>query len=412
MEPPDDTNSPALLIERLRALSRAAHVPNDLYQRWLAFYITNVVALREERAYPLAQGKKRISLCALVYRQLLRAFARLLAVRPPISLESLAARHPTWVHALSTYSNLKEEDDEDVARERTVLLGAWPKSPEHYDTAETRAVAMLLTQMCAELSQEAADDASALFDALRVRAARGDLDSFFCMCYLGELHRRFYYHDALQRRTLPLPLEADALTRSVRAWVEHTVLPMFPSEALGDLYAQVCEEAYRLPGDRVWFTHSYPNAVYSTGAALAKLRPHLHPRFFSEQDACEPHLLLEHAERGTHHPARMLVIRLVTQYLQMRGAPFRWDDAVVLQSADLDSDSRKLLLRDQAPLLVQVLANFWTYDNGRVYITDNVFASVAIWFHVLRQPQRYGGAIYGQYSELLSAVAAEALGMK
>jgi len=415
--PPDGTNSPVGLMQRLCTAAEAgAAVTNELYHQWLRFYMTNVVALREVRTYELAgEGKVRVSLGAQVYGELLRMFAAVVGPRMPDMASATlasAAQHPVWARALSSFeANAAEDDndDEDAVRVRD----AWATPISEYTRAQLVALVMLLTQMAVELPHGAVDEVYAVFDAVRLRAPAvllGTRDSaYFCACYVGELHRRFYYYDAIVGQGFVDDFRAppDGGQR-VRAWMERVVIPAFPAEALVDLYASVCEETYRAyVGDRLWFPYCFPNAIVSTGAILGKLRPHLQRRFFSEQDM-NVKLLVEHAAHGTHHAARLLMLRIVTKYIQMRWEHFSWDDAVVLSSEDMDYDAEKLVRPHTAPLLVQVLSNYWAYDDRRVFITDNAFESIAAWFHVLRE--RYACALYRQRADVFRELIEEALG--
>ena len=109
----------------------------------------------------------------------------------------------------------------------------------------------------------------------------------FCTFYLGELKRRFFYHDIFARkqslvdRLAPggrLLAALPAMAHNVRAWV-HRIVNALAEQAFGDMYFQdTCPDAYRYVGDDRWFRYRWPVKTCSRTGCLGACVTHQYVR--------------------------------------------------------------------------------------------------------------------------------------
>src|SRR5690606_4502048 len=69
----------------------------------------------------------------------------------------------------------------------------------------------------------------------------------------------------------------------------------------------------------------------------------------------------------------------------------KWYSGIVIKADEILQSSYELE-SNQAPFLVQIVSSFWAYDQGRVYMTDNIYETIGIWFWLLKN--RYSSKLY------------------
>lgn len=216
----------------------------------------------------------------------------------------------------------------------------------------------------------------------------------FCTFYFGEIMRRLYHIHALRDNEMDIVpimgagMSFERIVANTREWVDGFVRK-FPDEAFEDLYVQTCKLGYAYVGDDGWFKYKWPNKIRSRGACIAMLRPHLHKKFFSEQNVTPERVL---TTVRTNYISRVFVLMAINEQLKVR-KHIAWFNGVVVTSDAIEMSSYKLRA-NKCPIILQVFSNFWTYDKGRVYKCDNdIYKAIAIWFVLLNT--RYGNHLHG-----------------
>ena len=94
-----------------------------------------------------------------------------------------------------------------------------------------------------------------------------------------------------------------------------------------------------------------------------------------------------------NYASRLYILHNISGHFHAKSgsSELKWYSGVIMKAADL-LRSQYELSSNQAPFLVQVLSSFWAYDNGEVYITDNIYESIVIWFWLLKT--RYQAKLY------------------
>lgn len=319
----------------------------------------------------------------------------------------------------------KEEPDEEVEAMKQHVKDLWKRTILSYTQKDVMIVVMFLTQQINDVvtadNGQAVREYRRVFVVLWLRVAQffnefhpadvlndeemrhgpfkgndDDKDAVpmcapnqrfvhFCFFYMAELLRRFFYYDFLYDRRLNVqgtPLSsADA-----RAWVDRVVNGL-ADEAFEDLYSEMLPTAYGFVGDDAWFRYSR-NAVHSRGACIAALRPHLHKRFFSEQQVTRKSIL---NTTQSAYASRLFVLRAVDEYLRIQVSHCRFMDAVVIFNEGIEM-SAYVLETAKCPLLLQVFSSFWPYCQGRVYVCDDIYEALGVWMHLLQT--EYHGCLH------------------
>lgn len=224
----------------------------------------------------------------------------------------------------------------------------------------------------------------------------------FCFFYMGELLRRFFYYDllvqnTLQQQNLPPHATIELLGERVKEWCTK-ILASFADDAFEDLYADNMPKGYAFAGDDGWFRFSR-TGVHSRGACIAELRPHLHKRFFSEEQVSRRSVI--NTTRDSY-VSRLFVLRAIDEFLKIQISRLRWMNAVVVMNDGIEMSAYKLQT-NLAPVLLQVFSSFWPYDQGRVYVCDDIYQAVGVWFWLLAT--RYNGMLYDcDLSEFVSQI--------
>lgn len=346
-------------------------------------------------------------------------------------------RHDSWIAIYRSFDiseqyEEKEEKDEEVEEKLDRMQQLWEKPVLQYTQAEYVLVVLFMTQQLNNLKKECVGEFKRLFNDLWIRAsmlihqvyseesgmldedemftiigqntpgknqmvANRDFYAFNCF-YMGELMRRLFYYDIHVQndamgevRNWDMPRSLSDYAEKTKEWVERMVMEDTPEEAFQDLYIEVCNEAYNYVGDFVWFKYKWPLRSQSIAANLAAMRPHLYRQYFSES-RCKKHLVLGNIHSS--YASRLYVLHNISGHFHAKSgsSDLKWYAGVVIKANDiLNSDYE--LESNQAPFLIQVLSSFWAYDRGNVYITDNIYETLVIWFWLLKT--RYESKLYG-----------------
>jgi hypothetical protein len=443
------------LLERLRA-------------EWLEQYLTMYETMNETQTISVDDadgGRKRtvrFTMGSSVFTELARIhylLRRPLAINTEdddgdiVSLHN--TRHPSWV-AISRsfqvqYDDDKEDRDDEAESALAQVRALWERPVARYTQSDVMLVAIFLTQQLSDLRADCVAEFRAVYEAVLLRASELMQEAhpadvlnasliathgppvkveflrtlavavqppevarplyvasrdFACFCafYLGEIMRRFYYYDLFVRKPPAVDLAADAiamLATRVRAWVER-IVDGLAEEAFLDMHTDNANEAYAFAGDDRWFRFRWPLKVHSRGAVLGQLRPHLYKRFHSEAQASR-RLLMGAPET---HLTRTFILQAVSQYITTTtGRDIQWHRAVVVHSEEIYRAGYSLE-QNPCPLILQVLSSYWAYNYNRVYMTDDIYTTIAAWFVLLRE--RYDSCLLGHD---LRGIVDEAIGV-
>ena len=356
-----------------------------------------------------------------------------------LTLES--TRHPMWVSIVKTFDvselmEAGEEMDEEVEALHQKIKAVWSKPVMQYTQSECIVVILFLTQQMDEVPTVAyrrdpedtvvlnvVEEYRRVFEAVWLRcgalmaethpgtlldepemraAAEGDLFVFnqdfavFCSIYLGEIVRRFFYYDKLShtnRMSLAdIGLSAETkiveLRESTLKWMTR-VVEMLPEEAFEEVYrTHAVTPGYNFPGDDLWFKYMWPNEIHSRGACIAKIRPHLHKRFFSEAQI-NKHVVL--ASTKTSNVSRLFIYKALDEHLGIYYPRVEWINGTMVDCDGIEMSAYRLQT-NLVPVLLQVFSVYWCYDRGRVYVCDDVYETLGVWFWLLHT--RYGDTMY------------------
>jgi hypothetical protein len=219
--------------------------------------------------------------------------------------------------------------------------------------------------------------------------------SIFCAIYMGEILRRFFYYDKLAR-TNRINLADIGLTEtkikeireSTLKWMTR-VVEMLPEEAFEEVYrTHAVTPGYNFPGDDLWFRYKWPNEIHSRGACIAKIRPHLHKRFFSESQI-NKHVVLSSTK--TSNVSRLFIYKALDEHLGIYYPRVEWMNGTMVDCDGIEMSAYRLQT-NLVPVLLQVFSVYWCYDRGRVYVCDDVYETLGVWFWLLHT--RYGDTMY------------------
>ncbi len=98
----------------------------------------------------------------------------------------------------------------------------------------------------------------------------------------------------------------------------------------------------------------------------------------------------------SRHISRTFILKMLSNHIYHKSAvdaEVQWYDGVVVESTQISSAAYDLE-SNLAPFLFHVLSHYWPYDQSAVYICDNLFESIAVWFYLLRT--RYNDLLFGR----------------
>jgi hypothetical protein len=205
-------------------------------------------------------------------------------------------------------------------------------------------------------------------------------DKLMCLTiYFNAIQRRIYYGNVIQQ----CPPYAGFDAPTVEHWFVNEVCPAV-CDSYRDIYMNACDDAYNFPGDEEYFRYMFPGQDSYRGSILSCCRKAYAKTFYMEKDvSMESVLGLVNAPSQAGHCARTFVLYAVNYYLlSMFGC--EWMGAVVIDNAQLENVANQhKLLKDKAPLLLQVQSRYWLYFKARVYCSDNIYETLGGWFHLL-----------------------------
>ncbi len=217
----------------------------------------------------------------------------------------------------------------------------------------------------------------------------------FTSNYMGVLLYRFYYYDLLKERPmigggrggsqgLLLTSElAKELGERAKAWVLSVAKGM-PEDTFDEQYVKATRDAYTFPGDDMWFRYKWSGHRPEPGAFIREIRPHMIKRFFSEKQVTPDTALNPKTQVG-----RLFIMYLIREHIKITFDRCDWINIVV--AAEGIKMSKYVLQDGELPCILQTLSSYWAYDNGDVWICDNIYETIGVWFWVLMK--RYKGVL-------------------
>lgn len=434
-------------------LTRQQPQMQRLYDVWCEYFVTHMENMKEVRHYVLHEkdhlGKRKkfkstngshvfLELTRLHYLvhypQLLEEMDSLSLLRP----EEVSSKFYLMLHSLKMTQDRsfiaivdsfditalyeeKEDPDEKVEEMRKQINALWHKPIMEYTQSEVEMLVLFLTQQLNDVKSSGVEEYRKVFIILWLRVGQffmefqpphimddakmrhgphdtgnpADVNTCapnqrfigFCFFYMGELVRRFFYYDLLiQNRIKEYPQDTSAMVKRTKAWIKQ-ITESLAEDAFEDIYSNNLPLAYAFVGDDGWYKFS-ETAVHSRGACIAKFRPHLHKRFFSEAQVT-PHSVL--STTADSYTSRLFVLRAINEHLKIQIPRLRFMSAAVILNDGIEQSAYTLHV-NKVPVLLQVFSSFWPYDEGRVYVCDDIYESVAVWFWLLHK--RYNNYLY------------------
>lgn len=421
-----------------------------LFEAWREYYIVHIETMKEIRNETLTQQidpntlkprKLKMTVGHSVFTEISRLFflihrPRLLIAQFEEEMISLKnTQHPMWISIVNSFDisdqyEKKEDKDVDVETRLIRMRAMWQKPVLHYTQVEVMDMIFFLTQTLNMVPKDCIEEFRSVFEETWIRASilmqeahpasvldaesmripiqtdalfiANRLFGTFVALYMGEIMRRFFYYDMLLKKPMQyVPAPTPELVKQVTDWIVGFVNG-FADEAFIDMYVENCPFAYNFPHDDEWFKYAHFTEVHSRAACLAKFRPHLYRKFFSEERITK-RLLMESVNQT--YAARTFMFKAITNYIQIvtNNCEIKWDNGVVIHSHEIHM-SAYVLQTNKCPIILQVFSSYWCYDEGSVYMTDNVFEALAMWFYLFHT--KYDDTLYGHH---LGALVAEVL---
>ena len=332
----------------------------------------------------------------------------------------------SWVKIVQTFDisdqyEAKEDKDDEVESRLVVIKAMWEKPILEYTQSEVVIIILFLVQQLNEVKEECIDEYRSIFNMVWIRVAQfmihlhpkevlneptmytktemkeNDVELYtihrnfymFATIYMSPILRRFFYHkmfynirfNSSSNQTFLTAPYGEFTPELIKKWVEK-MIHGFAEEAFVDLYVDHCVEAYKFPGDDIWYKYCYPNKIASVPAYLAQMRPHLYRRYFSESQASKKSVL---AAVNDSYIARFFVLKAISTYIQIKTGitEIKFYDACAIQSMELNI-SYYTMSANRCPLIVQAFSTYWAYNEKTFFPTDNVYEAVGIWFNLLK----------------------------
>lgn len=415
---------------------------SKLYGAWMEMYVGNMEIMREIKHYAVKKKEEvkqfRASLGMDVFIELSRlhgllhrnALLQELENLTCYELESLSTdgylsllslkktKHPCWVRIVETFEVDPTDVDEEVQAMKLKLKGLWEKPILELSQSDVMLLVLFLTQLLDEIATTSSmiEEFRRVFEVVWLRIAvllqevhdekvldneemRTPLQNMpgcfsfnrnflaFCSFYMGEMMRRFFHFDILSKNKLPLPECTPALAAAAAVWISK-VVDSLAEEAFEDMYNKTTPDAYAFVGDEPFFRYMHVARTFTRGAAVTTIRPHLHKRFFSESQVNKRSVL---NQIKNNYISRLFVLNAIDEYIRLQLTQVHWLSAVVVTNDAIEACALKQEM-GLIPLIIQVISSFWVYDNGKVYVTDDLYECIGIWFWVLSK--KYNSMLY------------------
>ncbi len=433
------TNETTIVAEHMPTLQR-------LFSAWRLFYMDHFEDMHSVSHYSLDREldesgrarKVRTTLGGHIYPEIAQLWY--FTQRPMFLCQgqeqvdeiSLAGtKHRFWITICESFSVAGDDNKPDfqAVELHNQMMAIWKKPIMRYTQTDIMALIMFLTQQLNDIPTSCIREYRFVFDILvarvgvlltrawkknvmdynedkdstmRMSIGKGDLImwdrnfAIYLSFYMGRIMQRLVYFDHFVTHQMKLPdVRQELITlwgERVKSWVSR-IAANTPDEAFLDDFSLHKEGAYSFPGDDDWFKYKWPTEVFKRGIVLDKLRRHLYLRFSSEIRATKDTVMSTIQERFV---SRSFMLKMMSNYINYKAgkdAEIKWYDSVVVENSQLCHASHDLQ-SNNAPLLFQVLSNYWPYDHSQVFICDNVYESIGIWFYLLRT--RYEDLLFGR----------------
>lgn len=416
---------------------------SELYAQWLDFYVDFFEQMREVHLDTTAEGRRiRYSLGMHVIKELgkinylLHIGGLLLEDKnvqnlPPEAISkgysvlfSLkeGTKDALWVNVCNTFdiASLYEEKDpknpQGEALYQKIRTKMWETPIWKFTQAEVCIMLIFLTQQIndiptckPEVVREFRQTCELIFlriTAISIEAHEEDVldaaemhDPFplqeglfvanrnfemFASNYMGTILYRFYYYDLLKRNGMSretIPFEM--LATRAKEWITDIAKKM-PEDTFDELYVRATRDAYTFPGDEWWYRYKKPGERPEPGGYVQEIRPHMIKRFFSEKQVTP-----DTALNPTTLVGRLFIMYLVNEHIKIAIDRCQWLNVVV--QAEGIKMSKYVLQEEEVPCLLQTLSSYWPYDAGKVWICDNIYEAIGVWFWLLAK--RHNGIL-------------------
>lgn len=416
-------------------------IPPELFQEWMAYFASNRDWLTERRSLQIQEeadpvkdtfGMRVFELVSVLnyvrrYTKLQQEQQALLTIDPEnltrsyydciLSLND--CKHPLWIRVrdsydcLSLYKDKNDPPSEEVVEQLAKIKQLWETPIYKYKQDQLVLLMMFLTQQINDVTTDGLAEFVRVAGIVWLRVGEmfacenepGELNVpgfgaggyvtrdfyAFCSFYLGEVIRRIHMYDMLKPNIRKTSVDLAAKTKQ---WIARHVVGVITEQPFAEMYQnKVLPVAYKFPGDDDWYKYFFEGKVWSRYACIDKLRPHLWKRFHSE-DQMTKEIVMRTTD--TNFASRLFILYAVDEIFNQTFERCHWLNAVVIEFDGIEW-AMEVIMRQQFPLLVQVISGFWVLDKGLIYPTDDIFAAIGLWFYLL----------YNDYGCVLNSVNLE-----
>lgn len=209
----------------------------------------------------------------------------------------------------------------------------------------------------------------------------------FCVIYCQTiLKRKFFFKIMSTRLTDELPpsvLKAD----NVLEFFTKDVFAFLGEEALQDNYVACCIPTYKFAGDAEWSRFLYGDANATVGEIIQVMRPRYKDQFYTEMEVRSPRIfegVRQGGQKGKN--CRMCVLAAISKYLDVYYKVPHWMNCILIPFDKMSTHQATVKIKqNRTPLLLQVISRYWVYSNKHIYVTDDIFVAVKLWFTILKE---------------------------
>jgi hypothetical protein len=206
-----------------------------------------------------------------------------------------------------------------------------------------------------------------------------------CCIYFNAVQRRLYYWTQLSANVVAIE-NGWFSARNTEQWFEHDVLQSLGEEGYEDIYGEARECSFEFVGDTEWFSYRYPERPKAKGPILDCIRPIEAAEYFKVVKLSKQLLIdtsKDHRNDMTGKCSRLFVLMAINQYFR-NNYGISWRAAVVVENADIEASEIKLY-KSPFPCLIKILGDYWVYNRGLLYPSDNIYQTFAMWLYLIHK---------------------------
>ena len=219
-----------------------------------------------------------------------------------------------------------------------------------------------------------------------------DVFRSFCSIYVYKIEYRIKIYSMLKKNFITIIPEKILNLDKFNFFFKNDVLKFTGNEALSDEYVLASLESYDFTGDKEWMQIINPGNTDDVSKTIQVLREGYVNEFLNLiKDECEKEsedIISEYigstlGQKGK--TSRICVLRIISKFLKMYYNVPNWKNSIVIPIKNYSKhNTQKRIIKSSCPLILQVISRFWVYDSKNIYITDNIYVAVNMWFFILK----------------------------